>query len=220
MSAKIIYRRRNRTTKKIANMTANAAFYGVSIAGYATKTSSTATVAALATGAAVGATGIGLLVGTAALYGGYAIQAGISAKKTNTHINNLKQILADASQYSCTCKTSHDHTMLVHTILPYIIQKKRTKLHRKVAVASTVGMYSNIEAPRAALKKIYKVCTRTAGKNRRYYATILARHFLRGGCLLADSIVGELYSEAEMDMMTELDHDVVVELLMDKMKSV
>ncbi len=220
MSAKVIYRRRNRTTKKIANVTANAAFYGVSIAGYATKTSSTATIAALATGAAVGATGVGLLVGTAALYAGYAVQAGISASKTNKHVNNLKQIQKDASQYSCIHKGGHDHTVLANTILPYIIEKKRTKLHRKVAVAGSAGLYSNIEAPRAALKKVYKLVKGTAGKNREYYATVLARHFLKGGCMLADTIVGELYSEEEMNLIAELDHDVVVELLMDKMKSV
>lgn len=220
MSAKIIYKRRNRTTKKVANMAANTAFYGVSVAGYATKTSSTATVGALAAGAAVGATGIGLLVGTAALYTGYAVQAGVSAAKTNNHINNLKQIQRDAMAYSSINKGSHDHTMVVYTILPYIIQKKRTKLHRKVAVAGTVGLYSNVEVTRAVLKKAYKLAKGTAGRNRKYYATVLARVFLKGGCMLADAIVGELYSEEEMNMMAEMDHDVVVELLMDKMKSV
>lgn len=220
MSAKIIYKRRNRNAKFAANMSANAAFYGLSVAGYATKTSTTATVSAIAAGAAVGATGVGLLVGTAAMYTGYAIQAGVSAAKTNRHINNLKQIQSDVSGYSCIHKHGHDHTCLVHTILPYIIEKKRTKLHRKVAVAGTAGLYSNIEVTRAALKKVYKYAKGTAGKNREYYSTVLARHFLRGGCLLADSIVGELYSEEEMNIMAGLEHDVVVQLLMDKMKSV
>lgn len=166
------------------------------------------------------AAGVGLLVGTAALYVGYAAQAGASAHKTNKHINNLKQIHADRSLYSCPYKGGHDHTIVANTILPYIIAKKHSKLHRKTAVAGSLGLYSNIESVRAVAKKAYKYANGTLGKNREYYATVLTRHFLKCECGCADAIVGELCSEEEKCYMTHLNHTTVVELLMDKMKSV
>jgi len=217
--ARIIHSRRNHTAKTIANAGSAAAFYGVSAAGYATNTSSLATVSALATGAAVGATGVGLLVGTGALYAGYTIQAGVSAVKTNSHINNLKTIYEDRHAYHCQLKHGHDHQTIMEQILPYVIEKKRSKLHRKAAVAGTLGLYSSVETSRAVLKKAYKYCKGTLGRNREYYARILARHFLKCSCTLTDSIVAELYSEEEMNMMIYLNNDAVIELLMDKMKS-
>lgn len=220
MSAKIIHKRRSHTAKTVGNISASAVFYGLSAAGYATKTSTIGTVSAIAAGAAVGATGIGLLVGTGVLYLGYAAQAGRSAIKTNNHINNLKQIYVDRGYYSCMLKQGHDHTMIAEAILPYIIEKKRSKLHRKAMVAGTLGVGSTVETSRAVLKKAYKLFKGTAGKNRSYYAGILARHFKKCNCCLTDSIVGELYSEEEMNLMVDFDYAVVKELLEQKMKSV
>ena len=218
--AKIIHRRRNHGTKKVANASIALSSLGVTGSQLATGTSNMKVVAALAAGTAVGATGIGLLVGSAGLTLLSGAQAARSAYKTNQHINNLKQIKVDASKYECPYKNGHDHNMVVNSILPYIIEKKRSKLHRKAAVASTLGVGGAAETARAIGKKAYKYFKGTLGKNRTYYATVLARHFLKCECGCTDAIVGELYSEEEMNLMTWLDHEAVVELLKDKMKSV
>ena len=217
---KIIHRRRNHGIKKAYNAGMIASSIGVSTAQMATGATTTKVVLSLAAGTAVGATGIGLLVGAGAITLASGVQAGRAAYKTNAHINNLKQIKADAGKYSCPYKNGHDHNTLVNIILPYIIEKKRAKLHRYTAVAGTLGTYGTVESSRAVLKKAYKYFNGTLGKNRTYYASVLARHFLKCECGVADAIVGELYSEEEMNYMTHMTHAAVTELLKDKMKSV
>lgn len=218
--AKIIHKRRSHGLKSTTKATSTVSSLGISAAQMATGTSSLKVVSALAAGTAVGATGVGLLIGAGALTLGVAAQAGRSAYKTNKHVNNLKQVKLDTGKYDCPHKNGHDHNEVIHTILPYIIEKKRSKLHRKTFVAGTLGTGGALESSRAIIKKAYKFFNGSLGKNRTYYANVLARHFLQCECGCTDTIVGELYSTEEMNMMIDLKHDAVVELLKDKMKSV
>lgn len=220
VSANNIHSQRSHNSKTATKILAGVSSQGISAAGIATNSGSIKTVAALAAGTAAGATGIGLLIGTCALTLGSGVAATRSAYKTNNHINNLKSIQSRKGQYSCSSQQGLDHAMVSQTILPYIIAKKRSKLHRKASVGATFGVAGILETARAVSKKAYKYSKGSLGRNREYNASVLARHFKNCDCGLANAIVSELYSEQEMEMMAGLEHEALVELLKDKMKSV
>ena len=88
----VIHLRRNHDDKFAAKATAGIVSLEISALQAINGTSSIKTVSALAAGTAVGATGIGLLIGAGALTLGGGAIAAKSAYKTNKHINNLKKI--------------------------------------------------------------------------------------------------------------------------------
>lgn len=206
---------------KIGGKAAKAATsHGISITQMTTDASTVKTVSALATGTAVGATGIGLLIGAGALTLGGATLAGVSAYKTNNHINHLKKIKDSWRRYDCPLKGSEMHVSVGTEVLNYILSKKRTKLHRKAMITGTLGVGSPLETGRAIVKKAYKYCRGTLGESRSRQAQLLANHFLECDCELANEIVAELYSDDLMHKMKGIEKHAVAELLMDKMKSV
>lgn len=206
-----------KTGGKVAKSVASKA---VTSAQIGTEASSTNTITALATGAAVGGSGVGLLIAAGALTLGGGALAGKSAYKTNKHINALKEIKKNWQRFGCSSKGHEDHVSVGTGILNYIIAKKRTKLHRKAAVAGTLGVLSSVETSRAIVKKAYKYCRGTLGEARHRNATILANHFIECDCELSDAIVAELYGHKSMLKMKGIDKYGVAELIMDKIKSV
>ncbi|WP_444897196.1 hypothetical protein ACJJI5_13390 [Microbulbifer sp. EKSA008] len=207
---------RHRTAKAVAGGVGSAAYYGV----WGAQTATGATLTGLATGAAAAtsATGIGLVVAGTALSIGYAGLAARSAYKTNNHLNALKKIYENRKSYSCPCKGSVAHDYVSGQVLPYIIEQKSKKLHRKM-VEATPGIAS-VEYARKAVKNLYKRSQGTLGKKRTFAAEWLAQHLISHDCELANAIVAELYSEEEMLWIRTQDNDVVAPLLELKLKSV
>jgi hypothetical protein len=213
---------RHRMLKKTFKAGATAASMGVSAAQIGTGTGALA----LITGA-VSATGIGLVVAGGVLTVGSCLASGRSAYKTSKHIDGLKALEASAATMACNvvheealhgiANTQH-HQIILKGVLPYVIKKKTSKLHRKAA--TTVPGVALLEGLRAISKKGYKYVRGTLGVNREYAAVWLAHHFLTYDCELSDAIIAELYgSEDEMIWLKQQDGEVVVQLLMDKMKS-
>jgi len=214
---------RHRALKKTFKLGATAASIGVSGAQIGTGTGALA----LITGAAVSATGVGLVVAGGVLTVGTCLASGRSAYKTKKHIDGLKGLQSAAQQMSC--EMVHDeslygvpnalhHQIVLKGVLPYVIKKKTSKLYRKAA--TTVPGVALLEGLRAISKKGYKYIKGSLGRNRENAATWLAHHFLTYECELANAIIEELYgSEDEVTWLKQQDGEVVVELLMDKMKS-
>lgn len=219
-SGKII--NRHRALKQAAKGGMSAASVGISAAQMGTGTGALALIAG-----ATSATGIGLVVTGGVLTVASSILSGRSAYKTKKHIDGLKDIEANAASMSCTMvhderlgsfASAQHHDIVVRHILPYILKKKRSKLYRKAA--STIPGVSLLEGIRAIGKKGYKYAKGTLGANREAAATWLAHHFLTYDCEVSNAIVAELYgSEDEMIWLREQDAEVVVALLMEKMKS-
>lgn len=210
-----------RTTKVAATSTMGAASVGVAVA----QTATGQTTLALATGAAAAsATGIGLVVAAGALTIGTSALAARSAYKTKAHRDNLMAIYERRHSYSCTCVCEGDeinlfqHKVIAEDVLPYIISKKGSKYHRKIAVASVA--FSGVEAARSMGKSIYKRIRGTRGRNRRKAAIWLGDHLITHNCGLAQAIVADLYSYEEMLWMQTLDLKDLIPLLMNKMRSV
>ncbi|WP_444931164.1 hypothetical protein ACJJIF_05085 [Microbulbifer sp. SSSA002] len=207
---------RHRTAKAVAGGVGSAAYYGV----WGAQTATGATLTGLATGAAAAtsATGVGLVVAGTALSVGYAGLAARSAYKTHHHLKALKKIYENRKSYDCTCKSSIAHDYVSGQILPYIIEQKSKKLHRKV-VEATPGV-STAEYMRKAVKNLYKRSQGTLGEKRTFAAEWLAQHLISHDCELANAIVAELYSQEEMLWIRTQDNDVVAPLLELKLKSV
>jgi hypothetical protein len=209
-----------RTAKKVGKVGLGAAGVGVTVAQYATGVS---TLALLTAGAAASATGIGLIVTGAALTLTTSTLSAVSAAKSRKHRNNLQAIYDRRNAYACGPvdlkgpKDTVEHHCLAESVLPYIIQQKSTKFHRKVVGAVPgVGL---LETARAIGKKAYKAATGTLGVNRKRAATWLARHLITHNCGLAQAIVAELYSFEEMLWIKDQEMDEVVQLLEKKLAS-
>jgi len=207
---------RHRNAKAVAGAVGSAAYYGT----WGAQTATGATLTGLATGAAAAtsATGIGLIVAGTALSVGYAGLAARSAYKTHNHLNGLKKIFLERKSFECTCKGSVAHDYISGQVLPYIIEQKTKKLHRKM-VEATPGV-STFEYSRKAIKNLYKRAQGTLGQKRTFAAEWLAQHLISHDCELANAMVAELYSEEEMLWIRTQDNDVVAPLLELKIKSV
>jgi hypothetical protein len=208
------------TAKRVGKVGLSAAGTGVTVAQYATGIS---TIAILTAGAAASATGIGLIVTGAALTLTTSTLSAVSAAKSRKHRNNLQAIYDRRNAYACGPvelkgpTDATEHHCLAEAVLPYIIQQKSTKFHRKVVGAVPgVGL---LETARAIGKKAYKAATGTLGVNRKRAATWLARHLITHNCGLAQSIVAELYSFEEMLWIKDQEMDQVVQLLEKKLAS-
>jgi hypothetical protein len=220
---------RNRTTKQVAKGAATAANIGLSSAQAATGGGALA----MATGAAaVSATGVGLVVTGGLLTIGSAVYAARSAYKTYQHRTVLQEIERRKGGYLCKLipmtarhpdlaqllpPNRREHNIVADEVLPYIIEKKDAKFHRKVA--SAVPGVGLLEGMRAVGKKGYKWAAGTLGENRTSASRWLAVHLITHRCELAEAIVAELYSLEECEVLKTYDSDKLIPYLMDKMKS-
>jgi len=223
---------------------AGAAVTGIGLSGAQSVTGTTTTVALglseanpWIASAAVGvtsATGVGLVVGAAALSLLGAGLAARSAYKTHKHMRGLKFIQDNAWRLrDCMPRLSEherilsgmtaatpqlDHYYLENVVLPYIYMKKRAKRGRKGAKA--IVPLSPFESARGILKNVYKRRKRSLGVHRHNAAQWLAYHFQSCYCPLARATVAELLSTGEMNRLQITSGSVVVEALERKIKSV
>jgi hypothetical protein len=210
-----------RTTKRTGKVGLTIAGVGVQVAQQATGAS---TLALLTAGAAASATGIGLIVTGAALTLSTSILSARSAYKSREHRNHLQAIQDRVNAYACMTIDGKDaslrpieHQTIADGVLPYLIEQKSTKYHRKV-VGAVPGL-GLLESVRAIGNKAYKAATGTLGVKRHRAARWLALHLITHNCGLAQAIVAELYSFEEMLWIKDQEFKEVVKLLEDKMKS-
>lgn len=212
---------RHRVLKQAASTTAMAAGTGITVTQQALGTGG---VIALATGAAaVSATGVGLIVAGAVVYGA---QLGVSARaahKSRMHLQNLKKIASRAGSYQCAGLHGHgddhaEHQTLVDHVLPYVVRQKEKKFGRRVAGAIPVA--SEGEMIRAGLRKAYKKIRGSAGEDRARAATWILRHLFTHNCSLVQNIVAELLSYEEMIYLQTMPWKKALPIVKDKMKSV
>jgi hypothetical protein len=164
-----------------------------------------ASAVALATGAAAAsATGIGLVVGGAAITVATCGLSAYSAYKTGKHLEVLEKI--------------HERRHIADDVLPYIILQKAEKQARK-AVGAVPMAGSAVTAVYSLGRNLYKRAKGTLGEKRTAMATDLTKHFLTHDCGLAQAIVAELYSFEEMLWLCEQDPQDVIKLIARKMTS-
>jgi hypothetical protein len=188
-------------------------------------------VAAGASAAAIGATGIGLLAAAPALTLGCSAVNARSAYKTHKHLENLRLIQGQSGDYFCqvlsnapTANGKPLHDTILREVLPYIIRQKTKKLAKKefgmlpvvgvatagVRIAHGISKYGNNKIPGQGL-----------GHVRTFHAEVLAVHLLTAECQLVDAIIRELLSPDELEWMKQpgQTNNRIVGLIKDKMKS-
>ncbi len=167
---------------------------------------------------ALSATGIGAVAVAGTYAVGSSIAAGVSAYKTNQHINNLKFIHGNGPAHaSCDgCRLQHD--TIYNAVLPYIINKKQRKLRRKGEQIVPVlgGMATSLET---GARSIYKRLRGTRSVERHWHAQVLTIHLISCHCGLADAIVSELWSPEEMERIRAMDSDEAGYYIFQKMAS-
>ncbi|MEM9828093.1 MAG: hypothetical protein AAF958_15990 [Planctomycetota bacterium] len=174
-----------------------------------------------AAGAAVSATGIGLVITGGVLQVIGTVKNGRAAISSHRHAKGLQEIQSRASSLSHLCSgCSIVHDKIASEVLPYIIAQKQTKRFRR-GVMATPGI-SLLESIRAVGKKGYKFCRGTLGVKRAQNAELLAKHLIEPsfGCVLVQEIVMELFDEAAMDwMLAACTTEVAAGLIAEKLKS-
>lgn len=219
-SGKIVNRWRDyKRAGKIGMIGASA---GIQVAQMAT---GTGTLALIAAGSAASATGIGLVVTGAVFTLVTAGCSAVSAHKSRLHRNGLQAIYERRKAYICrmvdpadTKGINHfEHKSISEDVLPYLVEQKNKKYHRKVVGAVPgIGL---AETLRAVGKKAYKAASGTLGLERNRSARWLAKHLITHDCALAQAIVAELFSFEEMVWIKDQEFDEVVKLIEGKMKS-
>jgi hypothetical protein len=230
-SPPLVVSNRRVTLKKAAGIVLGASQKAISGAQLATGTGTMATTAALVTGAAVSATGIGLAAVAGA---GILISSGLaasSAYKTSQHIKglvdiyndrenlggeqNCKEILAGGDSETAYSKASHK--IIVNDVLPYVIRQKVKK--RRFKIAAAIPVTSPAASIYAVAKKWGKAYRGELGKNRNTAAQWLAAHFLECDCNLSKKIIAELYSDKEVEQFSGSEFKELWPMLARKMKS-
>ncbi len=195
---------------------------GIQVAQFAT---GTGTLALIAAGSAASATGIGLVVTGAVFTLATAGCSAVSAHKSRLHRNGLQAIYERRNAYGCGPVDINDssgvnrfeHKSISEDVLPYLVEQKNKKYHRKVVGAVPgIGL---AETLRAVGKKAYKAASGTLGVERSRSARWLAKHLITHNCGLAQAIVAELFSFEEMVWIKDQEFDDVVKLIEGKMKS-
>jgi hypothetical protein len=211
-----------RTTKKTMKHTATATGVGIQVTQQVLGT--TTMIALFSAGAAISATGIGLIVGAAAITLGTMTASARSLYKTHQHIKGLRNLQERGRTLPCDMinmdgsKAACDpiaHAK-VSEALEYVINKKIAKRGKKGA--GTVGL-SAFTGVFSIGKAIYKHAKGTKGVNRMAHANDIAVHLVTHNCALAQGIAAELYSVDEMLWMLDQDSPIVTKLLADKMQS-
>jgi hypothetical protein len=195
---------------------------GIQVAQLAT---GTGTMALVAAGAAASATGIGLVVTGAVLTLATAGCSAVSAHKSRLHRNGLQAIYERRNAYVCGPVDKADpkgmnhfeHKSISEDVLPYLVEQKNKKYHRKV-VGAVPGL-GLAETLRAVGKKAYKAASGTLGVERNRSARWLAKHLITHDCAMTQAIVAELFSFEEMVWIKDQEFDDVVKLIEGKMKS-
>lgn len=200
---------------------------GASVATSAVGQAHHLTMFGVAGAAALGAgtAGIGLAVAGGAMSVIGIGTSAVSLFKTAAHIDALEDLKARGSmKHHCNCKTrdfgnqmSDDHDAIFNTVLPYIIAKKKAKRNKKGV--GTMGLSLGTSAHRLG-KAIYKSVKGTKGKNRSFYAEVLARHAVTHECDLVAGIVSELYTGQDYLAIRSMRSDQAAVLIAAKMKSV
>ncbi len=216
---------RHKKMKAAAGVASSGTGAGISVAQFAT--GNAGLMGAAVGGAVVGATGVGLLVGSAVLAvisSGLAIR---SAEKTSKHLLNLHRIQDHRHEFKHVCHVegSQDpdergHARVMDHLLPYIIEQKSSKLTNKavssIPVVGSIPIYCKTGG-----SNILKRIKGTLGVKRFKAAHWLAEHFCRCDCLATDMIVASLYSVEEMVYLHKhCDYETITGFLADKMKSV
>ena len=184
----------------------------------------TTMIALFTAGAAASATGIGLIVGAAAITLGSITASARSAWKTHRHLKVLNALLARADGMPCDqigadgkkCGKDEAEHAKVKEALDYLIHKKEKKRGKKVGGMFGAGLGVTVYG---IGKAIYKSVKGTKGVNRQAQAHVVAKHLVTHNCALAQGIAAELYSADEMLWMLDQDSDKVAALLAEKMKS-
>jgi hypothetical protein len=216
---------RHRDGKRMASGASSAASVGLSGAQLATGTSALTVGGAVLAGAAVSATGIGLVAAAAALTIGSMANNVRSLAKTIGHCENLKAIqrrYGRGEYRNCECLADargmqKDHDWIGTKVLPYIISQKTEKAAKKAVGSIGAGLLTTAYSMG---RWAYKSLASTKGVKRGFYAHVLARHLITHECPLAEQIVAELLSPAEMASLKQENSDVVGAAIKDKMKSV
>jgi hypothetical protein len=215
----------NISGKKIAKGAMMAGAVGVESAQIATHTGFLALM--MGGAAAASATGIGLAaVGGAITVGGMALGAK-SALSTWHHIQALESIYVNRNgmkpPHACDVappwleRNDTIHNYIADTVLPWIIQQKKTKKDKKVASTFGAGLGVSLWS---AGRWVYKGIQGSLGQMRSHYAWTLAKHLLTHNCRLAYAIVTALFGGSLPKAVLQQDMDTVTLLLQQKMKSV
>jgi hypothetical protein len=182
-------------------------------------------LAGAASGAAIGATGIGAIAVGGALALGVAGLNARSAYKTSKHIENLQTIQRNSGDYFCKMLPARGNVPNLHdtirdTVLPYIISQKQEKRVKKGVGAVPVAGSATTVLHRIG-RGIYKSLRSTRGKRRNLYAEFLAVHLLTAECQLVDAIIRELLSEDVLEWMKQpgQTNNTIGGLIAEKMKS-
>ena len=195
---------------------------GIQVAQFAT---GTGTLALIAAGSAASATGIGLVVTGAVLTLATAGFSAVSAHKSRLHRNTLQAIFERRKEFICRVIDAKEpgginhfeHQCISEDVLPYLIEQKNKKYHRKV-VGAVPGL-GLAETLRAVGKKAYKAASGTLGVERNRSARWMAKHLITHDCALVQAIIAELFSFEEMVWIKDQEFDEVVKLIEGKMKS-
>ena len=144
---------------------------------------------------------------------------GRSVYKTNKHIKRLEYILENARHYDCSEKGSDAHSVIISTVLPYIIRQKKNKRLRKAG--SALPVLGALEGVRAAGKKGWKFVKGTLGKERSLKAEQLAAHHCSCDCQLTEEIIAQIanVSIAEAKKASYMDYTILAYALSEKMRS-
>lgn len=213
-----------RSVKKNATKASVAAGVTISVTTKVASLSQLGPVAGAA-GAAVCATGIGLVVVGGALQVAGVGRNTAAAVSSYRHMKGLETIQAQAaSLQECCGGSANQHQNIRSAVLPYLIKQKAEKTGRRaVGAVPTIGL---AETFYAIGRRCYKSCKGTLGKKRTAYACMLADHLItsskdgRDGCEFVERIIAELYDMPSMVWIRDAcTIEVATDLIAEKMKS-
>ncbi len=210
---------RHTKLKKVGNVGTTVAKHAISVTTRVSDIKELGVIAAGA-GAAVSATGGGLVIAGGVLQVIGIGKNSVAAVKSHNHMKGLEDIQARASSLNVSCNgEAMKHQAIVASILPYLIEQKKTKRDRRVQKAiPCVGL---LESIRAVGNWAWKKHKGELGKKRYEFAEILASHLTVSGCALAAEIVAELYDfESMVWLQSACEPGLATELIASKMKSV
>jgi hypothetical protein len=227
-----VVKNRRVAAQKAGKVTLAAAEKTVGLAQHATHTGTIGTTAALVTGAAVSATGVGLLAAAGAGMIVSSTLAARSAYKTHHHLKGLqdiyddrknlggeqgcKELLSDGTEAE-TKYSQGSHEVIANEVLPYIIRQKVKKRRFKIASANPIS--SPFATVYAVSNKWGKAQRGELGKSRNAAAQWLGAHFLECNCKLASKIIEELHGEEKMKALASSEFRDLWPELATKMKS-
>lgn len=228
---KVVKNRRG-AAKTAAKVLLAASEKSVGLAQHATHLGTIGTTAALVTGAAVSATGVGLLAAAGAGMIASSTLAARSAYKTHHHLKGLQDIYNDrknlGGEQACkemlsdgtekeTPYSLGSHEVIANEVLPYIIRQKVKKRRFKIVSANPIA--SPLATLYAVGNKWGKAQRGELGKSRNAAAQWLGAHFLECNCKLASKIIAELHGQEKMDAFASSEFKDVWPELATKMKS-